>query len=238
IAVGQGESTHGPQLLPDSNWLLFTFRPSSRDSWDDAQIVAQSLASGERITLIERGRDARYISTGHLVYGLNGVLLCVPFDVRTRRVTGPAVPLVEGVMDADVRTGAMHFSVSDDGTLVYLSGVSGERSTMSFVNRNGRREPLPADTLPYSHARVSPDGTRVAVDVAGPDGVDIHIYDLTRKTLTRLMPRSSHGRHPLWTPDSRSVVFYSDSEGGGLYSIAADGTGPLKRFTTSRAVQI
>ena len=45
-----------------------------------------------------------------LVYGLNGVLLGVPFDVRARRVTGPAVPLVEGVMDADVRTGAMHFS--------------------------------------------------------------------------------------------------------------------------------
>ena len=78
------------------------------------------------------------------MYGLNGVLLGVPFDVRARRVTGPVVPLVEGVMDADVRTGAMHYAVSNDGTLVYLSGVSGERSTLSWVHRNGRREPLPA----------------------------------------------------------------------------------------------
>ena len=36
------------------NWVLFTFRPSSQDSWTGAQIVAQSLASGERIVLVER----------------------------------------------------------------------------------------------------------------------------------------------------------------------------------------
>ena len=41
----------------------------------------QSLRSGERIVLIERGRDARYVSTGHVLYRLNGTLLAVPFDV-------------------------------------------------------------------------------------------------------------------------------------------------------------
>jgi serine/threonine-protein kinase len=74
--------------------------------------------------LIERGRDARYVPTGHLVYGLNGTLLGVPFDLHNRRLAGAAVPLVEGVMDADVRTGAMHFSVSKDGELVYLAQTS------------------------------------------------------------------------------------------------------------------
>ena len=238
IAVGPGEYAHGPQLLPDGNWVIFTFRPSSQDSWDQAQIVAQSLASGERIVLVERGRDARYIPTGHLLYGLNGVLVGVSFDVRARRVTGPAVPLVEGVMDSDVRTGAMQFSVSNDGTLVYLSSASGERSILSWANRNGGTDQLSADALPYSSPRVSPDGTRVAVEVAGRDGVDIHIYDLTRKTLTRLTSGSSHGRFPLWTPNSQRVVFYSDSDGGGLHSIAADGTGVAARLTTSPALQI
>ena len=237
IGVGQGEWAHGPQLLPDGNWVLFTFRPSPQDSWDRAQIVVQSIATGERIVLIEHGRDARYIPTGHLVYGLNGVLLSVPFDVRARRVTGPAIPLVEGVMDADVRTGAMHVTMSNDGTLVYMSGVSGERATLSWVNRTGRRDPLPADPLPYFSPRVSPDGGRIAVEVAGRDGVDIHIYDLQRKTLTRLTSSATHGRHPLWTPDSRRVVFYSDSDGGGLYSMAADGTGTVQRLTTARTVQ-
>ena len=50
ITVGKGELAHGPQLLPDG-WVLFTLRPASQDSWDQAQIVAQSLDSGERIVL-------------------------------------------------------------------------------------------------------------------------------------------------------------------------------------------
>jgi eukaryotic-like serine/threonine-protein kinase len=236
ITVGKGELAHGPELLPDG-WVLFTLRPASQDSWDQAQIVAQSLASGERIVLIERGRDARYLPTGHLVYGLNGVLLGVPFDVRARRVTGPAVPLVERVMDADVRTGAIHFTVSNDGTLVYLSGGSTERSTLVWMHRDGRREPLQTEALPYSFARVSPDGTRIAVEIAGRDGIDVHIGDLARGALTRLTSSPAHGRFPLWTPDSQRVVFYSEAGGGGLHSIAADGTGSPIRLTTSRAVQ-
>ena len=172
------------------------------------------------------------------MYGLNGGLLGVPFDVRARRVTGPAVPLVEGVMDADVRTGAMHYTLSNDGTLVYLSGGSGERATLGWVNRrNGRIDPLPAAALPYSSPRLSPDGTRVAVEVAGPDGVDIHIFDLTRNALTRLTSSTSHGRYPLWTPDSQRVVFHSDSDGGGLYSMEADGAGAVTRLTRTPAVQ-
>jgi serine/threonine-protein kinase len=238
IAVEDGELAHGPQLLPDGEWILFTFRPAAVDSWDQARIVAQSVKSGERITLIERGRDARYVPTGHLVYGLNGMLLGVPFDVHKRRVTGVPVPLVEGVMDADSRTGAMHFSVSSDGALVYLAAASNARSTLTWMNRDGRRLPLSADALPYSAPRVAPDGTRVAVEIPGRDGPDIHVFDLTRKTLTQLTSRPSQGRHPLWTPDSRHVVFYSDLAGGGLYMKAADGTGTLKRLTTTRAYQV
>ena len=86
-------------------------------------------------------------------------------------------------------------------------------------------------------ARVSPDGTRVAVEIAVRDGTDIHIFDLTRNAITRLTSSPLHGRSPLWTPDSQRVVFYSDADGGGLYSMAADGTGPLRRLTTTRASQ-
>lgn len=237
ITLAKGEAAHGPQLLPGGAWMLFTLRPASQDSWDGAQIVAQSLASGERVVLVERGRDARYVPTGHLVYGVNGVLLGVPFDAGARRITGAPVPLAENVLDADVRTGAMHFTLSDDGTLVYLSGESGQRGTLSWVYRDGRREPLLTEPLSYSFARVSPDGTRVAMEITGRDGIDIHIYELGRKVLTRLTSNASHGRFPSWTPDSRRVVFYSDADGGGLYSLAADGTGELKRLTTSRTVQ-
>ena len=238
FSVGEGELAHGPQLLPGGKWILFTFRPATVDSWDQAQIVAQSIKSGERITLIERGRDARFVPTGHLVYGRNGTLLAVPLDVNKPRVTGTAVPLAEDVMDADARTGAVYFSVSNNGTLVYLAGVSSTRSTLMWLERDGRQLRLPVDAQPFSAPRVSPDGRRVAVETLGRDGLDIHIYDLARQALTQLTSSPLQGRYPLWSPDSRHVVFYSDLAGGGLYSKAADGTGAVKRLTTTRAYQV
>ena len=87
IAVEEGEQAHGPQMLLGGEWVLFTFLAASA-SWDEAQIVVQSLVTNERIVLIEGGRDARYLPTGHLVYALNEVLLAVPFDLDGQRVTG------------------------------------------------------------------------------------------------------------------------------------------------------
>ena len=55
-------------------------------NWDDAQIVVYSLETGERKVLIDGGRDARYVPTGHVVYVLDGTLLAVPFDVDTLEV--------------------------------------------------------------------------------------------------------------------------------------------------------
>ena len=45
-------------------------------------------------------------------------------------------------------------------------------------------------------------------------------------------------RMALWAPDGRHVVFYSEMNGGGLYSQAVDGTGAVQRLTTSQAIQI
>ena len=63
IEVAPGERAHGPQMLPGGEWVLFTWRPSAA-SWDDAQIVVQSLESGARETLIDGGRDARLSPIG------------------------------------------------------------------------------------------------------------------------------------------------------------------------------
>ena len=81
-----GEAVYGPQVLPDGRSVLFTVAATTAgtDRWDKGRIVVQSLASGERKTLIDGGgSDARYVPTGHLVYALSGVLFAVPFDATT-----------------------------------------------------------------------------------------------------------------------------------------------------------
>ena len=96
IPTEASEQVHGPQMLPGGEWVLFTLTSASGPTrWDEAQIVVQSLDSGERKILWEGGSDARYVPTGHLVYALEDVLFALPFDLASLEVSGGPVPLVE-----------------------------------------------------------------------------------------------------------------------------------------------
>ena len=188
IALEEGELAHGPHMLPGGEWVLFTFRPAGIGSWDDAQIVMQSLETEERVVLIPGGRDARYVETGHLVYALNGVLFAVPFDLGAREVSGGPVPLVEGIRVATGgRTGAAHFSLARNGSLVYMPGAGGGGGAISlaWVTRTGEETPTAAPARNYGEIRVSRDGTRVAAGVFD-DNRDVWICHFDQGPLTRL----------------------------------------------------
>ena len=232
IPLQDGERAHGPQMLPGGNWVLFTVRSAGVASWDEAQVVVQSVATGERTVLIDGARDGRYLRTGHLVYLLNNALFAVPFDLDSRDVRGGAVPLIEGVRRADVGGGAAQFSVSDNGSLVYipgLGGVDGYAAWLTWVGRNGNEELIPIPPRAYAYSRVSPAGTRVALNIRQQEDLNVWIWDLERETLSQLTFEGSN-RFPMWTPDGSRVVFESNRDGGGLFWKAADGTGQVERL--------
>ncbi|GMR23768.1 MAG: hypothetical protein BMS9Abin37_2232 [Acidobacteriota bacterium] len=238
VTVEAGEITQGPQILPGQKAVLFSLNKLGT-SWDDAQIVVQSLDTGERKVLIEGGREARYVPAGHLIYVSDGTLLAVPFEVDALEVTGGPVSLVEGVMNAVRVSGAAQFSVSDTGSLVYVvgSGSDTER-TLVWVDRDGNEEALAAEPHVYRYPRISPDGGRVALDVADQK-LDIWIWDFARETLTRLTFDPAREDYPAWTPDGQRVAFSSLREGPRkMYWKAADGTGAVERLTESENAQV
>ena len=182
-------------MLPGEDLVLFTLRPSGTASWDASQIVVQSLASSERTVLIEGGRDARYVPTGHLVYALEGTLLAQVFDLDQLAMRGGPVALVEGVRDAG-GTGATQFSVSADGSLVYVpgsGGSSGGELRLVWVDREGQGEFLDVPAAAYVMPRVSPEGTRVVAQIDEGGTSSIWIADATRGTLSRVT--SSEAAH-------------------------------------------
>ena len=77
--------------------------------------------------------------------------------------------------------------------------------------------------------RVSPDGTRLALGIAG----DVWTYDVLRTTLSRLTTEPGDDSQPLWTPDSRRIIFRSVRAGNWeLFWRPADGTGSDERLLT------
>jgi serine/threonine-protein kinase len=238
VKVEANQIASAPQLLPGGRAVLFTLaHPGELNA---RQIVVQLLDTGKRHVVVESGTDARYVQTGHLVYALADTLLAVPFDVAALAVTGGAVPLVEDI--AMTSDGVMaYFAVSDDGTLLYVprnAAAGTQDRTLLWVDRQGRETPINAPRRPYVHPRVAPDGSRIAVDIRDQEN-DIWILDLTRATPMRLTFGPAWDQDPLWTPDSKSVIFSSGGPAGfgvrNLFRRAADGTGGVDQLTQDAA---
>ena len=208
--------------------MLFTAYGAT---YQDVQVIVQSLQTGERRVLIEGGSQARYAPSGHLLYvqpRIPGTLMAVPFDMERLELTGTPVPVVEDV--GTIRGDTAGWSVSRLGTLGYLPG--GLRSTersLVWVNRKGEAEPLDLPPGPYEFPRLSPDGRQVVVKSALLQ-TSLWIYDLIDKTFNRLTFEGNDS-WPLWTPDGKRVVYAPNrAEPWTLFWIPLDGSGKEEPF--------
>ena len=242
VKVDVGEFAHGPQMLPDGDHVLFTLaKGAGATRWDQAQVVVQSLESGERTVLINGGSDARYVPTGHIIYGLGTNLLAVPFDEQSRTVTGGPVPLLEGIgRSVPINTAAMFFSVSPSGSLVYFAGTVGDQGAVNLarVDRKGVSVTLPMPPQHYVEPRISPDGTQLAVEVAAENESNVWIYDVAGTLAPRRLTFGGTNTAPAWAPDGARVAFISTrDEGTAIFWQPADGSGSAERLTDPKTSQ-
>jgi serine/threonine-protein kinase len=232
----RGEVDHlWPEFLPGGRRVLFTITAATAEG---AQVAVIDLDTGGQKVVIPGGSHAHYVPTGHLVYGAAGALRAVPFDLDRLQTTGASVPIVSPVLTT--ASGAVDFDVSANGTLVYEPGVVAPAPAreLVWVGRDGKTEPLGAPPRAYLYPRLSPDGTRVLLDIRDQDN-DIWLWDLRRKTLTNVTRNSALDRFPVWAPDGKQFVFESNRDRGMsvIYRQTADGTGDAERLSDDDAEQ-
>ncbi len=228
----KGERTHRwPQAVPNEDLVLFTVGTmDSPESYDDAQIQAIRPSTGEQRTVLEGASTARYVPSGHLVFGREGFLFAVPFDVDSLEVRGKPVPVMENVMGMR-SSGVVHVGFARNGLMAYIAGSPRSRqSRLVWRSRDGARRPLGANVAGYLNPRISPDGKRVAVQVEGATSFDIWTYHFEQETLTRLTFAGDNS-FPAWSPDGRRIAFASvrDNALMSAYVKAADGSGQAER---------
>ncbi len=229
----KGEFSHRwPDLLPDGKTLIFA--ASAGGSWDDAQIVAQSLKTGERRLLVNGGTFPHYLPPGYLAYVRGGSLMAAPFDVARQKV-GTPIPILSRVRESI--EGAAQFSFSPLGHMVYVAGgLPGGEHTLVWEDRNKVVEPLAAPAGNYSEPRLSPDGRRLAVTITR-NSDNIWIYDIPTGSFTQLTFEGNNSM-PVWMLDGSRVGFASNRAGAvNLFWKQADGSGTDERLTTSEQPQ-
>ena len=66
-----------PEILPGGNAVLFTVGKN-----EGSEIAVLDLRTGDRQVVVSAGSHARYVPSGHLVFGLAGNLIAAPFDLE------------------------------------------------------------------------------------------------------------------------------------------------------------
>ena len=228
----QGERGHAfPAVLPGGRAVLFTMATADQS---ESKVAVLDRKSGQWRTLVRGGSNAEYVDPGYLIYAAAGALRAVRFDPAKLEVLGDPVPVVDEVVMTTA--GAAHYAVSRSGTLLYASGQAGTLTSLVWVDRKGREQPIRAPLRNYGIPRLSPDGTRVVVEIKDPGNIHLWIWDFARERLTRLTSGPGADGLPVWTPDGRRIIFNSDRAHPGvrnLYIQAADGTGTAERLTTT-----
>jgi Tol biopolymer transport system component len=236
---GAGEATHRwPQSLPGGKAVLFTANRRV-GGYEDASIVVQRLPHGPTKTIVQGGYYGRYLPSGHIVYMHDGTLFAIPFDLAQLEVAGPAVPVIQELVSFPNTAGAQ-FAFSNRGTLVYLPGRSAPMLSIQWLDRTGKLSPLRAAPGIYRNPRLSPDGTKLAIQVFDGKGADIWVCEWGLDTMSKLTFDATNGSYPVWAPDGRGVAYTSlrGSQPGNIFWQRADGTGSPQFLTKSKNFQI
>ena len=209
---GIGEFLLWPQHLPDLDRLLVTALT------DDGPRAASISLTTHEVRLLALGNApvgaVKYLPTGHLLYSQSGGLWVVPFDLDLGQPTGDPTSVVDRVLELSfVFSANSHFTVSESGSLAYLPPSHEEPSSvLASVDREGNESVLLETEGHFVYPRVSPDGRRVAVTIASPDGDDVWIIDTDRRSRSRFTTERQN-IEPAWTPDGTQIAFSSTGAG-------------------------
>jgi serine/threonine-protein kinase len=220
--VKDGELGHfWPQMLPDGKHVLFT---SFRTPAEQSRIEVYSLENGMRTVVIDGGFSGKYVATGHLLFARATTVMAVRFDLDRLATIGSPVPVIAGVA-VTLPNGLAQFSVSNNGTLAYLTQTAlASPRQLAWLDRSGRPSPIGDARRRFEDPRISPDGRLVALTIRDENDADIWTYDLARGTFSRVTSSPTTQFHAVWTPDSRRLYFVFEEPVFHIYSHTVDGS--------------
>ena len=223
-----------PFLMPNDAALLYTEYGKPFTSGDE-QVMLRRATDDKPQLLLQEAADARYLSTGHLVFMRQGTLFVVQFDAQTLELRGSPVAVLNNVAQSaaawfiDDLTLSGQFAISPQGTLAYVPSpsVSLPTSDLVRVNRKGEVTTIGAPPNTYrERVAVSPDGTMLAVTVQSTTDVRLFLYDMGRGTLASAFPQQAlrDTIRPVWSADGPIAMQVYRAGGSHPALLSADRT--------------
>ncbi|HXI02165.1 MAG TPA: hypothetical protein VNI57_03215, partial [Candidatus Saccharimonadales bacterium] len=225
---GTESDLHEPSFLPGGKGILFVSH--TRKAHPDTLVL---LAGGVRKVLLhlegQTIHEPVYDRGGYILYartpGSAGVW-ALPFSLSRLEVEGePFLVVADGSRP----------TVSNDGTLLYVTAPTAHRIQMVWVDRQGkemRKVGGPEDILPVRPS-LSPDGRRVAVVKDDGETQDIWIYDTDGGTGRPLTFGEGYKHTPVWSHSGDWIAYNSgtDAANAKIWLVAANGSSEPEELT-------
>jgi serine/threonine protein kinase len=218
-----------PTFLPGGKRFLYLWRDYG-DSKPLRELRASSLDGGLDRDVLSLNSNALYSSSGYLAWWQDGNLRAQRFDPERLAASGEPRVIAAGV-EFDPSSGLGAFSLSGT-TLVYREGGLRLGEELVRVARSGEELGPVGPPGNYYHPRLSPDGSRVAVDRSDETNRgDIWVYEVERGTGTRLSAAPEDESSPNWSPDGSRIAFWAALGERNLIRVLASGdAGPAEEF--------
>ncbi|MGA9902873.1 MAG: protein kinase [Terriglobales bacterium] len=235
IRTKEDQSHRWPMFLPDGDHFLF-WAGNFSNAKDDrlSGIFASSLEGKERKTVIlchsNFGVDA------HNLYYADEQrqLVSVAFDASSATVSG-STTVVANLVGFQPSTYWTAFAVAQNGTLIYNTDIGAAESALTWVDRSGKELGRIGDPAVMDNPTLSPDGSRVAVDISDEkaNNVDIWIESTTGAGNSRFTFDPAEEVVGVWSRDGRTLAYRNaGSDGPTLLLKPATGLErERKRFT-------
>ena len=206
-----------PAWTPDENSIVFTVVESNNE-----RLAAYSLKTHTG-RIITEGSSPVFADSRSLLFGRGGSLWWAQWN-DDQSLTGEPVPIIDGVQ---MNIGGLTlFAVARSGELAFVPAAVAANRTVSWIGRDGTRETVIDKPGRYLNSRLSPDGRKIVIvmSTSNKTGTELWTYDISTKAWSRLTFETGEFAEPVWTPDSRRILYsFGSSARRRLYSVAADG---------------
>ncbi|HSY00578.1 MAG TPA: protein kinase [Acidobacteriaceae bacterium] len=205
------DSHRWPLFLPDGNHFLFLgAKFGSGDQSSASAIILSSLDNLEKKVLVHAKSNVAF-DAGHLFYlDEKETLRAISFSPSTGTVTGDSRVIADVVgFQPSVYYGV--FTVSLNSTLVYTAHTSYTTSQLTWFDRSGKSQGIIGEPALQSNPTLSPDGSRVALDITDlkSNNLDVWLEDAKGATNTRFTFDPAEETDPIWSRDGKEVAYRS-----------------------------
>ena len=172
---------------------------SDVSNWDTGTLRIETTPGEPGKVVLRGGYHGRYVPTGHLLYVHAGTLYGVRFDLDRLETTSSPVPVIEHIAATPI-SGSAQYSFASDGTLAYIQGSTPSADArIHWLTARGETSALKTTPGTWGSPRFSPDGKRIALQVAYGSHEQIAMYNLETDRLTQLTFDAANHRSPIWS---------------------------------------